>query len=120
MPKAIYDHIYRDLKEKIETEVFAYQELLPSEHTLIQEYGCSRNTVRRAIAELASDGYVQSMQGKGVRNIYQPAFQTAFTVGGIESFLESAVRNRQTPRTKVLQFAELEAGEKISRKIFRI
>ena len=51
-----------------------------------------------------------------MRNIYQPAFQTAFTVGGIESFLESAVRNRQTPRTKVLQFAELEAGEKISRK----
>ena len=116
MPKAIYDHIYRDLKEKIETEVFAYQELLPSEHTLIQEYGCSRNTVRRALSEMASDGYVQPMQGKGVRNIYQPAFQTAFTVGGIESFLESAVRNRQTPRTRVLQFAELEAGEKISRK----
>ena len=48
MPKAIYDHIYRDLKEKIETEVYAYQEMLPSENTLVREYGCSRNTVRRA------------------------------------------------------------------------
>ena len=116
MPKAIYDHIYRDLKEKIVSEVFPYQALLPSEHTLIQEYGCSRNTVRRALSELASDGYVQSMQGKGVRNIYLPVEQTAFTVGGIESFLESAIRNHQTPYTKVLQFTELEAGEKISGK----
>ncbi len=116
MPKAKYDTIYRDLKEKIETESFSYQELLPSEHTLIQEYGCSRNTVRRALAELASDGYVQPMQGKGVRNIFQPITQTSFTVGGIESFLESALRNHQKPRTKVLQFAELETSEKISRR----
>lgn len=116
MPKAKYDYIYRDLKEKIETEVFSYQDLLPSEHALIKEYDCSRNTVRRALSELASDGYVQAMQGKGVRNIFQPIEQTAFTVGGIESFLESALRNRQTPRTKVLQFAELETGEKISKR----
>ena len=37
MPKAIYDHIYKDLKEKIETEVYAYQEMLPSENTLVRE-----------------------------------------------------------------------------------
>ena len=50
MPKAKYDQIYRDLKEKIETEVYSYQEMLPSEHMLVREYGCSRNTVRRALA----------------------------------------------------------------------
>ena len=27
MPKAIYETIYKDLKQKIETDVFAYQEL---------------------------------------------------------------------------------------------
>ena len=116
MPKAKYDYIYRDLKEKIETESYSYQDLLPSEHILVQEYGCSRNTVRRALAELAADGYVQPMQGKGVRNIFQPVEQTAFTVGGIESFLETAARNHQKPKTRVLQFAELETNEKISRR----
>lgn len=116
MPKAKYDYIYRDLKEKIETESYSYQDLLPSEHILVQEYGFSRNTVRRALAELAADGYVQPMQGKGVRNIFQPVEQTAFTVGGIESFLESAARNHQKPKTRVLQFAELETNEKISRR----
>lgn len=107
MPKAIYDMIYRDLKEKIETEQYAYQELLPSEHNLISLYGCSRNTVRRALAELASEGYIQSMQGKGVRNIYQPVDQNAYTVGGIESFKEASRRNRRLSATRVLQFTEL-------------
>ena len=116
MPKAKYNQIYRDLKEKIETEVYAYQEMLPSEHILITEYGCSRNTVRRAISELTADGYVQPMHGKGVRNIFQPVEQTAFTVGGIESFKESAIRNHRTPFTKVLLFTEITADEKIEKK----
>lgn len=116
MPKAKYDHIYRDLKEKIETEYYAYQAMLPSENTLVREYDCSRNTVRRALSELASDGYVQSMHGKGVRIIYLPVEQAAFTVGGIESFKESAIRNRRRPSTHVLQFTELKADEKIEKK----
>ena len=116
MPKAKYDHIYRDLKEKIETEFYAYQQMLPSENVFVKEYGCSRNTVRRALAELTAEGYVQPMHGKGVRNIFQPVEQTAFTVGGIESFKESAARNKKTPFTKVLQFAEITADEKIERR----
>ena len=78
---------------KIEDNTFAYQELLPSENTLIQTYGCSRNTLRRAVSLLVSDGYVQTMQGKGVRNIYRPNEKTAFTIGEIETFKESAARS---------------------------
>lgn len=116
MPKAKYNHIYKDLKEKIETEVYSYQEMLPSENTLILEYGCSRNTVRRALALLTADGYVQPMHGKGVRNIFQPVEQALFTVGGIESFKESTIRNKRTASTKVLLFTELAADEKIEKK----
>ena len=116
MPKAKYAEIYKDLKRRIETEEYEFQEMLPSENTLIQEYDCSRNTVRRAIADLVTDGYVQSMQGKGVLVIYQPALQTSFTIGGIESFKESAVRNNLKSETKVIHFAELVVDQKISRK----
>lgn len=112
MPKSIYEHIYQDLKEKIEKNIFAYQELLPSENTLIQQYHCSRNTLRRAVGLLVTDGYVQTMQGKGVRNIYRPSEQTAFTLGEIESFRESALRNKKKPSTKVLLFTELSISEK--------
>jgi len=116
LPKAKYDIIYHDLKQKIEDEMYAYQDLLPSEHLLVQTYDCSRNTVRRALAELTAEGYVQPMHGKGVRNIFQPVDQAAFTVGGIESFLESAIRNKKVPFTKVLHFSQLSADEIISKK----
>ena len=86
MPKSKYEAIYKDLKQKIEEEEYAYQELLPSENQLVQSYNCSRNTIRRAVSRLVMDGYVQTMQGKGVRNIYRPVEQAAYTIGGIESF----------------------------------
>lgn len=114
MPKAKYAEIYKDLKRKIEAGEYEFQELLPSENHLILTYGCSRNTVRRAISALVTDGYVQTMQGKGVRNIFQPALRTSFTIGGIESFKESAIRNQQTPRTQVLHFTELTADARLS------
>ena len=114
MPKAKYADIYKSLKQKIENGNYKLQELLPSENTLVQEYECSRNTIRRAIADLVSDGYVQTMQGKGVRVIYQPALQTSFTIGGIESFKESAIRNHQKPETKVIHFVELIVDGKIA------
>ena len=116
MPKAIYKEIYKVLKEKIETGVYEYQEMLPSENTLIQEFDCSRNTIRRAIGELVNDGYVQSMQGKGVRNIYQPSEQNTFVIGGIESFKESAIRNKKKARSEVIQFVELIVDEKIANR----
>lgn len=116
MPKAKYDQIYRDLKMKIEMGEYEFQELLPPENTLILTYDCSRNTVRRAISELVTDGYVQTMQGKGVRNIFQPTLQTSFTIGGIETFKESALRNHQIAKTEVLCFSELTADTKISKK----
>ena len=116
MPKSKYESIYKDLKQKIEAEEFSYQELLPSEHTLVQTYHCSRNTVRRAIANLVTDGYVQTIQGKSVRNIFRPVEQTSYTIGSIESFKESSIRNRQNGRTEVLCFMEITADDKIAGK----
>ena len=116
MPKSKYESIYKDLKQKIEEEEYPYQELLPSENQLVQTYNCSRNTIRRAVSRLVTDGYVQTLQGKGVRNIYRPVEQTAYTIGVIESFKESHIRNHKKGRSVVLQFMELTADQKISRR----
>ena len=104
MPKAKYEGIYHSIKKRIEAQDYPYQSLLPSENTLIEEYACSRNTVRRALAELVADGYVQTMQGRGVRVIYQPVGKTTFTIGGIETFQETARRNHLHAVTKVTKF----------------
>lgn len=111
MPKAKYEGIYHSIQKRIEAQDYPYQSLLPSENTLIEEYACSRNTVRRALAELVADGYVQTMQGRGVRVIYQPVGKTTFTIGGIETFQETARRNRLHAVTKVTKFETVIADE---------
>ena len=111
MPKAKYEGIYHSIKNRIEAQDYPYQSLLPSENTLIEEYACSRNTVRRALAELVADGYVQTMQGRGVRVIYRPVGKTMFTIGVIESFQETARRNRLHAVTKVTKFETVIADE---------
>lgn len=111
MPKAKYEGIYHSIQKRIEAQDYPYQSLLPSENTLIEEYDCSRNTVRRALAELVADGYVQTMQGRGVRVIYQPVGKTTFTIGGIETFQETARRNHLHAVTKVTKFETVIADE---------
>lgn len=116
MPRSIFQSIYKDLKQKIEEEIYEFQELLPSENQMVDIYHCSRNTIRRAIGLLVADGYVQTLHGKGVRVIYQPVHQTSFSVGGIESFQESVKRNGLTSDTKIIQFAEIEADERVAKR----
>ena len=116
MPKSKFEDIYRDLKHHVEQGDYLYSELLPSENNLIGIYDCSRNTIRRAIAGLVDDGYVQTIHGKGVQVIYQPSEKTNFTVGGIESFKETAARNKMRYQTDVVCFETLIVDESLARE----
>lgn len=116
MPKSKFEEIYRDLKSKVEQGEYLYSELLPSENTLVGIYDCSRNTVRRALAGLVEDGYVQSVHGKGVQVIYQPSEKNEFTVGGIESFRESALRNNFSYTTRVVRFETVAATARLAKQ----
>ena len=58
MPKSIFRGIYDNIKQGIEEGLFTYQSMLLSENELCARYGCSRSSVRRALSELARDGYV--------------------------------------------------------------
>lgn len=114
MAKTKYHEIYSDLKNKIDTKIYSFQQLLPSENTLVKHYDCSRNTVRRAIANLVSDGYVQTIHGQGVRVIYQEFKQKEYLFGGIETFKESSIRNKNKYRTEVVLFNEITVDEEIA------
>ena len=66
------------------------------------------------MAELIADGYVQAMQGRGVRVIYQPVGKTTFTIGGIETFQETARRNHLQAVTRVIRFETITATEQFA------
>lgn len=114
MPKAIYEQIYQELKARIESGFYPPQAMLPSEHQLIAEFGCSRGTLRRSIAELVRMGYVQTMQGKGMRSIFEPTRQATFTLGSIETFAESAARNHWIGTSTILCFTPMGTDEALS------
>lgn len=57
--------IYLGLRDRIARGELAAGGPLPGEHTLALEYGVSRITVRRALAELAREGLVDRRQGAG-------------------------------------------------------
>lgn len=116
MPKAKYNEMYLDLKRAVEEGAYPYGSLLPSENTLIAQYECSRNTIRRALAGLGEDGYVQPIHGKGVRVIYQPSERASFTVGGIESFQETARRNKLNVVTRVVRFETLTVDRRLAER----
>lgn len=115
MPKSVYQDIYQDLKGRIECGDIAYGAFLPSENELTGRYSCSRSSVRRALAELASDGYVQSQQGKGVRVIRDPTLDVSRGYDGLETFNEMAARLNFTPVTRCLVLEDLTADEGLAR-----
>ncbi|AEB06891.1 transcriptional regulator, GntR family [Coriobacterium glomerans PW2] len=112
--KMRYDAIYRDILHNIEDGTYPYQTLLPSENKLIDVYGCSHNTLRRALAMLAAKGCVQPIQGKGVLVIHRQPAKAAFIVGGIETFKETAARNHLLATTEVVTFEQLEVDQSLA------
>lgn len=53
------------LHDEIDRGVLAAGDALPTEQTLCDQFGVSRITVRRALADLADEGYIERRQGVG-------------------------------------------------------
>ncbi len=66
MPRPLHLSISETLRDRIEKGDYPVGEQLPSESQLIAEFRVSRTTIRQAIANLVTQGLVQSYQGKGV------------------------------------------------------
>ena len=117
MPKAKYEPIYRMIREDIESGKYAYGDFLPSENTYTELFGCTRNTVRRALSMLSADGFVLPQHGRGVQVIYRPdENRSIFTIGGIESFAEATRRNQKKVETRINTFQIIKADRKLSMK----
>jgi len=65
MPLPLHLVISETLRDRITHSNYQPGEQLPSEHQLMAEFGASRTTIRRALANLVSQGLVMVHQGKG-------------------------------------------------------
>lgn len=81
-----YQEIYNDLKEKIRTNLYPAGTSLPTEQQLQEEYGVSRDTVRKALSILTEGGLIQKVQGRGSMVLKQEVLN--FPVSGLTSYQE--------------------------------
>lgn len=87
----LYQQIYDQLRRRIESSQYERGSALPAESKLVDEFGVSLITVRRALHELALDGLVESRQGVG-HFVRVPAAQPV--VIGLSTFTSDVVANR--------------------------
>ena len=59
-----YKQIYNEIKSQINNGNLAPLQELPSENELMQSYGFSKDTIRKALSLLEIDGYIQKQQGR--------------------------------------------------------
>jgi len=59
-----YKQVYNEIKTQINNGNLAPLQELPSENELMQSYGFSKDTIRKALSLLEIDGYIQKQQGR--------------------------------------------------------
>lgn len=112
MARSIYPAIYECLRDEIVKGVYPFQSLLPTEAELTRRFSCSHAAVRRALQELAADGFVQARQGRGVTVIWRPERRetAGYATGGLETFPETCAARNLKPETRLLAFEHVAAN----------
>lgn len=106
----LYFTIKRDVLTNIKQGTWSLGYQLPNEDALRTQYGVSRGTVRRALSELESEGYIERRPGKGtfvtrlVPKLEKP-------LGEISSFTDQLVQAGLEPVTNVLFAGLIRASE---------
>lgn len=110
-----YWQIAQDLSEKIKHGQYATGALLPSETDLTHLYNTSRETIRKALAELSVAGLIQKVKGKG--SIVLNTARFAFHVSDIVTFNELNQSEQMRAQTKVLQLKNQQLPADISSRM---
>jgi GntR family transcriptional regulator len=106
LPK--YYGVKRQLLEL--TGVMSPGTAVPPERELAQRYGTSRTTVRQALAELAVEGRLLRMQGKGTF-VAKPKVAQVLE---LTSYTEDMRAHGLQPRTVILDTSYVAAGEELA------
>ncbi|MCW6110019.1 trehalose operon repressor [Clostridium sporogenes] len=85
-----YLTIYNEISNKIENNKIESGEKLSSENEMMKEYNVSRDTIRKALNLLESNGYIQKVKGKGSFVIDINKFD--FPISGLTSFKELSTK----------------------------
>lgn len=109
--------LYKQVQEKILCKIKNNNkegDLLPTEPELVKIYGVSRTTLRKAIDELVTEGYVEKIQGRGTFVKSNKIVQSA---NSITSWTEEMKLNNKIPATKDLKIYKIKPSIKMKTKL---
>ena len=110
----LYHQLMQRIAADIERGTYPTGSRIPPEHELEQLYQVSRVTVRRALAELTSEGLLERKQGKGT---FVSVPRTSMQLKSLHSFHDSCRMNNVTPSTDVIYMKETTANENDSQEL---
>src|SRR5699024_8964453 len=84
-------------------------DLLPSERKLTEIYDVSRTTVRLALDNLETRGYISRQHGKG--SFVVDYHKTLINLSDMYSFTEQMKAIGQTPNTKLISYSVIDSTE---------
>lgn len=117
--KAIGDTLHGNVANYIRSKIYAKEwgagTCIPSEHQLMEEFGISRGTVRKAIKALVDEGLLKKEHGRGTfvsePHIVHPGGDRPF------SFAESLAEQGISFETEVLNKERIEATPEVAEKL---
>lgn len=109
-----YVQLIEIIKDEIKGHVLTPGQQLPNEDHIAEQYGMSRGTVRKAIAELQRMGLVRKEQGRGTFVNEQKPALNGFSLSEIDSRIQA--QNR-IPTTETLLFEIIPATKNLSEKL---
>jgi len=117
-PRAVYQRIADDLRTQILRGDLAQGSSLPSEATLVRQYGSSRGPVRQAINLLRSEGLVDGHQGRGVFVRRRPPLRRL----SIDGVADEAGKGQQatdelTGQLEVRRYAPIAAPDEVAKRL---
>jgi DNA-binding GntR family transcriptional regulator len=95
MPAPLYMRVEEALLERIRKD-YRPGQLLPTQRELAREFGASLITIKRALAEIARKGHLQSTRGRGTV-VLRPVVQD--DRAGVSSWTDSMTGLGRAPRT---------------------
>ncbi|MFJ3761775.1 winged helix-turn-helix domain-containing protein [Streptomyces sp. NPDC090080] len=72
-----FQRVSEELRVRLSDGGYPLGSFLPSQETLAQEFGVSRDTVQRALRELGSEGWIESGRGKRSRVVMRQHIQSS-------------------------------------------
>ncbi|CAM5722919.1 FadR family transcriptional regulator OS=Streptomyces alboniger OX=132473 GN=CP975_16315 PE=4 SV=1 [Streptomyces alboniger] len=72
-----FQRVADELRGRMTDGTYPLRSFLPSQRDLAEELGVSRDTVQRALRELASEGWIESRQGSGSRVVKTQSIQSS-------------------------------------------